>query len=286
MVSTFVLAQEDAQNNSRLEATGHAVAPAIRYDRGLAHHFPPADDDSIPNDAAGDLSDNLGGGDVDQQHVVDLTRCGADPKACLAGPSGDVYPLIIRLETITEKGIKAGHTLDELVCGAAQQSWVQSQTTFAALVWEPAPSQRDTAAANGGSSRPEGASTAVGGGAAGGGRGTWSVRVLKQKIWVEGVSYELQEIYGLEQAAGRSSGGGGGRTDDLGGDDERMCVICLVTPRDTTVLPCRHLCLCHMCAQEWRRQSSKCPICRVNVESLLRIRMKERERAPATTDTA
>ena len=27
-------------------------------------------------------------------------------------------------------------------------------------------------------------------------------RVKRQKIWVEGVSYELQEIYGMEQAAG------------------------------------------------------------------------------------
>lgn len=26
-------------------------------------------------------------------------------------------------------------------------------------------------------------------------------KVLKQKIWVEGVSYELQEIYGMEHAS-------------------------------------------------------------------------------------
>jgi hypothetical protein len=25
--------------------------------------------------------------------------------------------------------------------------------------------------------------------------------VLKQKIWVEGISYELQEIYGMEHAS-------------------------------------------------------------------------------------
>jgi len=26
-------------------------------------------------------------------------------------------------------------------------------------------------------------------------------KVLKQKIWVEGISYELQEIYGMEHAS-------------------------------------------------------------------------------------
>ena len=31
--------------------------------------------------------------------------------------------------------------------------------------------------------------------------GRWCARVLKQKIWVEGVSYELQEIYGMENSA-------------------------------------------------------------------------------------
>jgi Zinc finger, C3HC4 type (RING finger) len=50
-------------------------------------------------------------------------------------------------------------------------------------------------------------------------------------------------------------------------------VICLVNDRDTTVLPCRHMCMCHECAQELRKQTSKCPICRNHVESLLHIMM-------------
>lgn len=56
-------------------------------------------------------------------------------------------------------------------------------------------------------------------------------------------------------------------------EEERLCVICLVNDRDTTVLPCRHMCMCHECAQELRKQTSKCPICREHVESLLYIRM-------------
>jgi hypothetical protein len=64
-------------------------------------------------------------------------------------------------------------------------------------------------------------------------------------------------------------------------EEERLCVICLVNERDTTVLPCRHMCMCHECAQELRKQTSKCPICREHVESLLYIRMVRL--APPTT---
>ena len=59
----------------------------------------------------------------------------------------------------------------ELQPGAPQTTWVQSQTTYVGLAEED---------------------------------GVWLPRVRKQKIWVEGVSYELQEIYGMEHAAGAS----------------------------------------------------------------------------------
>lgn len=58
--------------------------------------------------------------------------------------------------------------------------------------------------------------------------------------------------------------------------EERLCVICLNNDRDTTVLPCRHMCMCHECAKELRKQTSKCPICRNHVESLLHIKMQQR----------
>lgn len=47
--------------------------------------------------------------------------------------------------------------------------WMQSQTTYTKL------------------SKDEG--------------GHYTVQVIKQKIWAMGTSYELQEIYGMEQAA-------------------------------------------------------------------------------------
>ncbi len=54
--------------------------------------------------------------------------------------------------------------------------------------------------------------------------GDYRVCVVKQIIWINGTRYELQEIYGIEDS-----------------DTGKECVICLSEPRDTTVLPCRHM---------------------------------------------
>lgn len=59
--------------------------------------------------------------------------------------------------------------LQELEVGQKQHVWVQSQTTFACVAKNE--------------------------------EGQHMCKVLKQKIWVEGVSYELQEIYGMEHAS-------------------------------------------------------------------------------------
>ncbi|XP_043724412.1 probable E3 ubiquitin-protein ligase LUL3 isoform X2 [Telopea speciosissima] len=88
------------------------------------------------------------------------------------------------------------------------------------------------------------------------------VRVVKQILWVDGVRYELREIYGI----GDSVEAG------LGDNDEgKECVICMTEPKDTAVLPCRHLCMCRECANELKNQSNKCPICRQAIQELLEI---------------
>lgn len=62
-------------------------------------------------------------------------------------------------------------------------------------------------------------------------KGEYQVRVIKQILWVNKTRYELQEIYGI-----------GNAVDDLSGNDSgKECVVCLSEPRDTTVLPCRHM---------------------------------------------
>lgn len=47
-----------------------------------------------------------------------------------------------------------------------------------------------------------------------------------------------------------------------------MCEI-----RDTLILPCRHLCLCKMCAINLRVQSNNCPICRIPFIALIQIKL-------------
>ncbi|EOA25637.1 hypothetical protein CARUB_v10018986mg [Capsella rubella] len=94
-------------------------------------------------------------------------------------------------------------------------------------------------------------------------KGEYKARVVKQILWVNGARYALQEIYGI-----------GSTVDDNGEDSNergKECVICLSEPQDTTVLPCRHMCMCSGCAKLLRFQTNLCPICRQPVDGLLEI---------------
>ncbi|CAN7037019.1 unnamed protein product [Brassica oleracea var. botrytis] len=81
--------------------------------------------------------------------------------------------------------------------------------------------------------------------------------VIKQFISVNETRYELQDIYGIGDAVDENA--------------RKECVICLSEPRDVTVLPCRHVCMCVGCAKELRFQTNLCPVCRQHVERLLKI---------------
>lgn len=255
MVSTFVMASEDGTRGNKLTTAHQTPGPGVLYPKGLGHKFTPSSSTSSNislnstsvsenNDVVASSNGTAAVTETDQQHVIDLSLHEGDIDA-FSSAHGNTFPIVIRLEVVTDRGLKDGHSLEELVPGAEQQSWAQSQTTFAALHKEE--------------------------------DGSWSVRVLKQKIWVDGTSYELQEIYGLEQAGKRPIAESAGTSSAAAAEEaeERLCVICLVNRRDTTVLPCRHMCLCSDCASELRKQSSKCPICRNNIESLLHIRINK-----------
>ncbi|KAG7396486.1 hypothetical protein PHYBOEH_002193 [Phytophthora boehmeriae] len=120
---------------------------------------------------------------------------------------------------------------------------------------------------------------------------SWDVKMLKQKILVDGMTYELQEIYGIDgsvaaapKGGDRTSEAGDGQTDttktakdEIDIPEGAECIICLSEPRNTTILPCRHMCLCSECAEALRKSSSTCPICRTRVEALLQIRVEAKE---------
>ena len=173
-------------------------------------------------------------------HSIDLNTMNED-RFLDIGRSGKedrgVYSLVIRLATISEQGRKEGYTLNDIIPDSPLSPWIQSQTTYASIAKE---------------------------------GDVWRVQVLKQKLWVDGVSYMLQEIYGLENVATGTPNG-------VDTNEDHLCVICLSNRKDTTALPCRHMCMCHECADALRKQSSICPICRNKVESLLRIKLNGRQ---------
>ncbi|KAM9043815.1 E3 ubiquitin ligase RNF157 isoform 2-T2 [Megaptera novaeangliae] len=107
--------------------------------------------------------------------------------------------------------------------------------------------------------------------------GTFCVKPLKQKQVVDGVSYLLQEIYGIENKYHTQESK---VAEDEVRDNSAECVVCLSDVRDTLILPCRHLCLCNTCADTLRYQANNCPICRLPFRALLQIRAMRKKLGP------
>ena len=83
--------------------------------------------------------------------------------------------------------------------------------------------------------------------------------------------YEVEDVYdtgdgGITASPQPGEEGATGGDDD---DEANACVVCLTDRKDTTVLPCRHLCLCSGCASVIKQQSGKCPVCRGPIEKLM-----------------
>jgi hypothetical protein len=99
---------------------------------------------------------------------------------------------------------------------------------------------------------------------------------IKEVLQAHGSAYELQHVYGAEVVSDSQHNSPVGRSADAAGhggdsgEEGQMCVVCLSEPKDTTVLPCRHMCMCKDCAEIIKRQNpQQCPICRTPIEQLL-----------------
>jgi len=105
-----------------------------------------------------------------------------------------------------------------------------------------------------------------------------SGQVISQKLEHSNQCFILYEVFGAgpKDRPGESEG----PKHDVDGNPD--CVICLSEPRDTAVLPCRHMCFCSYCAGIVRLQCDRCPVCRQKVQSLLQFKQEE----PAKTTTA
>merc|ERR1712007_371785 len=89
-----------------------------------------------------------------------------------------------------------------------------------------------------------------------------AVEVVGQKISCgDAPVLDAHEVFGSEVA--------------LDGISRQDCIVCQSEPRDTMLLPCRHMCLCASCSEVIRTrvqyQSYKCPICRKKISRMMRV---------------
>mmetsp|Transcript_22246 Transcript_22246/g.50782 ORF Transcript_22246/g.50782 Transcript_22246/m.50782 type:complete len:323 (-) Transcript_22246:94-1062(-) len=89
----------------------------------------------------------------------------------------------------------------------------------------------------------------------------WTCQLISQKLQHDSNTFVLHEVFGVNSKHATEI--------DCGNTE---CVICLTEPRDTAVLPCRHMCFCSYCAGIVRLQCDRCPVCRQKVHSLLQFR--------------
>lgn len=106
-------------------------------------------------------------------------------------------------------------------------------------------------------------------------RPPWSAHVIGQKLEHSGQCFILHEVFGAGPTGERSETNAPRQSlaHELEGNTD--CVICLSEPRDTAVLPCRHMCFCSYCAGIVRLQCDRCPVCRQKVQSLLQFKREE-----------
>lgn len=86
-----------------------------------------------------------------------------------------------------------------------------------------------------------------------------------------GAAYVMKELYGIQgtqNSVGVSSG------NDVGDvDNQKNCVVCLTSAKDTALLPCGHFCVCYECGAYLRLSPARnrCPLCRREVNDIVHI---------------
>merc|ERR1719469_871553 len=98
---------------------------------------------------------------------------------------------------------------------------------------------------------------------------SWTKQVFAQKLQYNGQCFVLHDLFGV-----------GSKLSDVTSESNNNavseCIICLAEPRDTAVLPCRHMCFCRHCAGIVRLQCDRCPVCRQKVAKLLQFKRDDK----------
>lgn len=88
-------------------------------------------------------------------------------------------------------------------------------------------------------------------------------KVAAQLLQVGSEVYSLEDVFDID----REDEGAPAASEAE--EVEGLCAVCLMNPKDTTILPCRHMCLCSECAAQLRLSYNRCPMCRGNIERLM-----------------
>jgi hypothetical protein len=102
----------------------------------------------------------------------------------------------------------------------------------------------------------------------------WTVHLSKQKVVFGDRCHTLETLFGNfgTRRCGKTASGASATSGDIQTSEGTDCVICLTNPRDTAIMPCRHVCLCTTCANvtssTW---SFQCPVCRARVASMVKL---------------
>mmetsp|Transcript_9608 Transcript_9608/g.15744 ORF Transcript_9608/g.15744 Transcript_9608/m.15744 type:complete len:303 (-) Transcript_9608:74-982(-) len=91
----------------------------------------------------------------------------------------------------------------------------------------------------------------------------FAIKELQRSVVVEKRIYIVKEMYG-SLATGEEIA-----TNEL--DTSKECVVCLSESRNTTILPCMHMCLCVDCASRLTIGGAKCPLCRTDIQEFWQL---------------
>ncbi|KAL7412482.1 hypothetical protein BDY24DRAFT_370900 [Mrakia frigida] len=193
--------------------------------------------------------------DLEAQHGVAMAPVGASAAAAASAGEGEKKKevrkgvrVVIRLEARGEKGEALSNLNAQQTHLEITHSRGRSGTT--ATIEAPphvAGGTKETPAAAGEGAVAEGVVVVEGR------RSTWSVKVIRREALIGSHTFHLREIFGLTSSTTTTTPNPPSTYPPQADDDPyastpNECIICLVSPRDVVLLPCRHLVVCKECA--------------------------------------
>lgn len=86
----------------------------------------------------------------------------------------------------------------------------------------------------------------------------------------DGVSLEIGTILPAPLPSTNNS-----QNEDI--DEDIDCVVCLSNPRNTILIPCRHMCICSECTDGLINIDGKCPLCRSVYVGIIKIELQVKD---------